>query len=230
MKKFLFMLMVPAIMAVAAQADITTAPYIAGEFNGWDPGLNPMTDNGGGIWEHTISGLTADQYQQFKITDGTWDVTVPAANSWYNADGSGEVTITFDTNIYGDGWLAAQNRVGVSTEPGSWSLVGDFNGWNNADAAQLMTDMGGGIYSLTQTFAAGDYNLKPVATGSWNGIGPDGRSVDAWNYWLSLPSALEVTVSVDALGGTMKVDVIPEPATICLLGMGALSLIRRKRA
>ena len=227
MKKVCLILFL-SVMAVAVQADITTQPYITGDFDGW-ANVIPMVETGvgTGIWEYSITGLAADQYQQFKITPGDWSTTAPSSNSWYNADGSGNVDITFDTNLYGDGWLPAQNRVGVSTEPGSWSLVGDFNGWNNNDAAQLMTDMGGGIYSITQTFAAGDYNLKPVKTASWDGVGTDGRSIDAWNYWLSLPSASDVTVSVDAFNGTMKV--VPEPATMALLAMGGLGLLRRKR-
>jgi hypothetical protein len=128
-----------------------------------------------------------------------------------------------------DGWITKQFRVGVSTEPGSWSLVGDYNGWWNADPSQLMTSMGGGIYSITQTFAAGNYNLKPTQTGKWDAIGTEGRSIDAWNYWLSLPSASQVTVYVDAFAGTMKVNVVPEPATLSLLGLGALAMFRRKK-
>ena len=195
------------VMGTIAQADIVTQPYIAGDFNGWSPGVVPMVSLGGGIWEYTISGLDPNQYQQFKITDEntSWGVTAPADNSWYNADASGEVTITFNTNIVSDGWLPEQFRVGVSTEPGSWSLCGDFNGWATDDPAQLMTAQGGGIYAITQTFAAGTYYLKPVKTGSYDGIGTDGRSKDAWNYELTLASATEVTVYVDAFTGTMGI-------------------------
>ena len=230
MKKVLLILLM-CVISGAVQADLVSQPYITGDFNGWDPGLDPMTETvlGSGIWEYTITGLAADQYQQFKITPGDWSTTAPSANSWYNADAAGEVDITFNTNVVSDGWLPEQFRVGVSTEPGAWSLVGDFNGWNNADPAQAMAPLGGGIYAITQTFAAGNYLLKPTQTGTWDAIGGDGRSIDAWNYYLELPSESEVTVSVDALGGTMKVDVVPEPTTIALLAMGSLGLLRRKR-
>ena len=204
MKKLLVFLLV-CVVSMAAWADLITQPYITGDFNGWDPGATPMTEtsSGSGIWTYTIAGLVAGQYQQFKITPGDWSGTAPASNSWYSADASGKVTITFNTNVVSDGWLPEQFRVGVSTEPGSWSLVGDFNSWNNADPTQTMTSMGGGIYAITQTFPAGSWNLKPTHTGTWDAVGTDGRSIDAWNYSLELTSATEVTVYVNAFAGTM---------------------------
>jgi hypothetical protein len=230
MKKVCVILLV-FLVSMSAWGDFATTPYIAGDFNGWNPGDTPMTEtsSGSGIWEHTITGLAAGQYQQFKITQGDWDSNFPPANSWYTADGSGEVTVTFNANWVDDGWLPEQYRLGLSTDPGSWSVVGDYNGWNNADPTQLMNPMGDGIYMLTQTFGAGDYNLKPVVTGKWDGIGTQGRSTDAWNYYLSLTSEYEVAVWVDALGGTMKVEVIPEPATMVLLGFGSLIALGRKK-
>ena len=213
MKKVCLILLL-SVMAVAAQADITTQPYITGDFNGWDPGAIQMTEtsSGSGIWEYTITGLAADQYQQFKITDGTWGTTVPASNSWYNADGSGEVPVTFDTNVYGDGWLPAQNRIRLTTEPGSWSVVGDFNGWNNADPTMVMTPQGGGIYKLTKASLPGTYQWKGVKTGTWDAIGANGRGVDASNMELTVTTGDIVNFYIDALNGILKVEAIPDPA------------------
>lgn len=225
MKKLLFILMVAAAMVVPVNADY----YLAGGFNGWDPAGQLMTDNLDGTYSATVSGLAAGEYQHFKVTDGTWGTAYPSADSWFSANASGEVDITFNTNTVSDGWVTEQFRVGISTEPGTWSLVGDFNGWNNNDPAQAMADLGGGIYAITQTFDAGDWNLKPVVTGSWDGIGTEGRSMDAWNYYLSLAAASEVTVSVDAFAGIMKVEVVPEPATMALLGLGSLIAARRRK-
>ncbi|MBN1766313.1 MAG: PEP-CTERM sorting domain-containing protein [Sedimentisphaerales bacterium] len=228
MKK-IFVIFLMCVIGTAVQADLVSQPYITGDFNGWDPAANSMVDLGGGLWEYTISGLSPGQYQQFKITPGDWSVSAPAANSWYSADATGEVTVTFNTNVESDGWLPEQFRVGVSTEPGTWSLVGDYNGWWNEDPSQLMTPLGDGVYEITQTFAAGNYLLKPTQTGTWDAIGTDGRSIDAWNYYLELVSESEVSVYVDAYAGTMKVDVIPEPASMVLLGLGSMLVVRRKK-
>lgn len=211
MRKMVLWALIICMVSAVVQADLVSQPYITGDFNGWDPGAIAMTETApeSGIWTYTISGLSPGQYQQFKITPGDWSTTAPSANSWYNADATGQVTITFNSNVVSDGWLPAQYRVGVSTEPGSWSLVGDFNGWNNADPTQVMTSLGGGFYAITETFAAGTYNLKPTHTGMWDAVGTDGRSIDAKNYALSLASESEVTVYVDAFNGTMGIGNVP---------------------
>jgi hypothetical protein len=242
MRKAVMMLMVCAISA-AAWADFATTPHIAGEFNNWNPGANMMTETapGSGIWQYTITGLAPGQGQEFKITQGNWDSNWPEQNSWYTADANGEVTVTFNANSISDGWLPAQYRLGLSTDPGSWTLVGDYmsaigrGNWNNADPTQLMTPLGRGIYVITQTLPAGIYNLKPTVTGTWDAIGPTrGRCKDADNSVVTLASETEVTVYVDALNGRMgfgDVDISflfqaynPEPANGAVVGTTTATL------
>ncbi len=232
MKKVLLILCV-CVMGVAAQADLVSQPYIAGNFQDpeWQAGDTPMTSLGGGLWEYTITG-TPGAYEQFKITTGSWaDPTAPASNSWYTIPASGEVAVTFNTNTVLDGWLPEQFRVGVSTDPGTWSLVGDFNSWNNNDPAQTMTALGGGIYEKTQTFAAGTYLIKAVKSGSWDGIGTDGRSIDALNLELVLASETSVTLYIDVFNGligtgdtvTLDAPFNPDPANNAVVPTGTVS-------
>lgn len=238
MQKLSLTLLILCILYVPTQADLVSQPYIAGEFNGWNPGGTPMTETapGSGIWTYTFTGLAPDQWEEFKITPGDWSETKPAANSWFNADANGEVTITFNTNIVSDGWVPEQFRIGTSTEPGTWSLVGDYNGWNNNDPTQVMTEVrpGSGVYSITQTLPAGSFNLKPTWTGTWNAIGTDGRSIDAWNYNLQLASASEVTVYVNAFNNTIGIGGVadiaflyqafnPSPAHGAVVGTGSVT-------
>lgn len=209
MKNVSAMLMLFAV-SMAVRADFTETPHIAGNFNNWDAGAIMMTETapGSGVWRHTITGLAPGEYQQFKITQGDWDSNWPEQNSWYAADANGEVTVTFNANNVSDGWWPSQYRLQVNTDPGTWSLVGDFNGWNNADPTCVMTPVkpGSGVYAITRTFAAGLYNLKPTKTGSWDAIGPTkGRCIDADNYVLALLQASEVTICVNAYNGTMTV-------------------------
>lgn len=228
MKKILLMLMV-CMIGAAAWADFATTPHLAGEFNSWDAGANPMTDMGGGIFSLSISGLLAGQRQEFKITDGTWDSNFPGPNSWYYADADGNITVTFNTNDVSDGWAPSQYRLGLSVDPGAWTVAGSFQGWDNANPATAMTDMGGGIYMLSQSLDAGDYWWKAVVTGTWDSISWDNRSVGTGDWGFSLTETSTVNFYVDALTGVARYEVIPEPATMALLGLGALLTIRRKK-
>lgn len=52
------------------------------------------------------------------------------------------------------------------------NVTGNFNSWNNNDAAYKMTEIGtSGVYKLEKTLPAGNYEYKVFYTGTWNGPG-----------------------------------------------------------
>ena len=238
MKKLVALLVV-GLMAGPALAGTIATPHVAGDFQGWDAGANPMTETGAGtdVWEVTFTGLDAGSFHEFKVTDGTWSNALPApGNSWFYADASGEITITYDGNTYADGWSPSLDRMGLNTDPADWTAVGDWqdqvggSNWDPSNAFTAMTPQGGGIYSLTAVLAPGDYNWKAVVTGGWNAISWDCRSVNATNWGFSTTTEFDtVTFSVDSFTGVASVVVTPEPASLALLGLGGLALLRRRR-
>ncbi len=170
---------------------------VAGSFNGWNNSSDPLYDDGthgdlipeDGIFSLSYTIADAGRYEWKIVTCGDWSTAYPAANAWLRTDAANQtVTFTFDTQNHGSdaGWslLPAQNIVNVTgdTLPTSFTAVGDFQGWDNNDAATALTDVGYGFYVLTTTIAsAGDYIGKVTVTGSWDAFGADGRSVDARN-------------------------------------------------
>jgi len=198
-------------------------PYVAGDFQGWNPSSDPMTETAPGshIWQRTYTGLTPYSRHEFKITDGTWSNTIPPGpNSWFYADASGSITITYDANYYADGWSPNRDRLGLSYDKGTWTAVGDFlselggSDWNNADPFGTMTSQGGGIYKLEFSgIPAGTYNWKGVITGTWDSISWNERSVNTanWQFAVSAP-ADTVKMWVDGLTGVAKLEVISAPA------------------
>jgi hypothetical protein len=228
-------LAVLALIAAPALAAITT-PYVAGDFQGWDAGANPMTETfpGSGIFTASFSGLGAGTRHEFKITDGTWDNSFPGPNSWLYADAAGEITIGYDINTYADGWSPTTERLSESADPGAWTAVGDWQhlvggtDWTNNDPLTAMVPQGGGIYSLQATLPPGDYNWKAVVTGAWDSISWDNRSVNTANWGFTVDAANPTVIfSVNAFAGTVMYELVPEPAA--LLGLGLLALLLRRR-
>lgn len=212
--------------------------------NPWDPNSNMMTNNFDGTYSVTIGGQTPGARYEFKLVEdtdfdgGDWgpDPNRPGpGNSWAYADGSGNVSITYDRNQVFDGWLTEEYRIGgpaANMDPGAWTFVGDFQSelggsdWDNGYAGSSMSFIGGGIYQWTGSLPAGSYNGKAVRTGSWDAIGKDNRSVNADNFPFSVGGASDiVTFRVDSLRGVAQVTVesIPEPASLGLLGFVALA-------
>ena len=227
MKKYVCMLVIGTVVGLMAAP--ASAVFIAGEFNSWDPAANAMTEIESGIWSYAISGLDAGVRQEFKITDGTWDWTYPGPNSWYYADQDGEVTIIYNANVVEDGWGPAQHRLGLNV-PLDWTIAGDMNDWNNADPTYAMTALGDGLYTLTMTLVPGEYWFKPVVMGTWDSLTWYERSVNTPNMNVTTTEGFEVVnIYLDDLNGRVRLDVVPEPATMVLLGLGYGVVLSRRR-
>lgn len=229
MKKLLISLAAAALILPAMAAP--PPYYLAGDFNGWNPAGNLLTETilGSGIWQTTIN--TGSGRHEFKITGGDWSWNYPGPNSWLYAPADGNITITFDANTYSDGWSSTSQRIGLSADPGNWTAVGSFEGWNNA--AANMTSLGGGIY-VCQVTAPGSWDWKAVVTGTWDSISWDSRSVGTANWAFTVNPGEVANLYVDALKGVAKVEilVVPEPSTLALLGCGlaaGLCWLRRRQ-
>lgn len=226
-----------ALLLAAAVLLASGAPagafYVAGSFNGWDAAGNIMLETNPGFWEVDLQ-LDPNARYEYKVTVGDWGTSWPGSgNSWFVTDDTGSIKLTYDTNTYSDGWSGSSQRLGVSTEPGSWTAVGDWQGWNNANPATQMAAQGNGIYSLQQDLAPGTWYYKAVNTGTWDSIGADARSINGDNLAFEITAENPTAIFwVDALNGTIQVEVVPEPSSLLALGSGfagLTALLRRRR-
>ncbi len=223
--------------AIAAQANASW--NVAGEFQGWD-NVNAaftMTETGAGsgIFELATTIATADPHLEYKISEtNNWGNSFPnSGNAWVNVASAGQaVTFTYDTNTYADGWSPASGRYYPDTLGSgvSYNAVGDFQGWNNADPTALMSDIGGGIYSVAYTVATpGTYQYKATNTGGWETqVGANGPNInaDTLSFTTTVPNEI-VLLQMDSGNGTIRA--IPTPGTAVLFGLAGIAGIRRRR-
>lgn len=215
-----------------------------GGFNGWD--ASAATDGveaPAGVHTYVVPNQGSGQRFEFLALRSPWDFSdpskvIPSGNQWLYTDAAGDATIVLNENSAGDGWLPDTNRLSVTFDPGAWTATGSFQDevgaggdWDNAAAATAMTPLGGGLYEfLANDLPVGSYAWKAVNTGSWDAIGADGISVNADNVNFDIVDAVnnDVRMVVDALGGRVKTEIIPEPAALSLLLLGAAVLLRRR--
>ncbi len=237
--------------SVAAAAFLVAASsamaqyYVAGTFNNWTVNGNEMTQTSPGVWQVSLTGLSAGA-QQYRVTDGTnWLYPTSGGNSWLWEDNTGNVTITFDTNTYNDNATPSTYRIGVSSD--GWAqqmyLPGDFDGWSTT--GDPMTYEGGGIFDETLTLAAGTYGFKALAavgngadgiswdSGDWYAYGTTGSDLWSGNLSLTSDGVDPLYVAVNMNNGTVSVTTVPEPSSIALVVvglLGAIGMIRRRNA
>jgi formylglycine-generating enzyme required for sulfatase activity len=198
-------------------------PTVAGTMNGWNTTANPMMETApnSGIWTVTFSSLLPPgRRDEFKITNGTWSNCIPGSNSWCHTDSNGQVTITYDSNLYADGWAPGWDRIGVSVDSGAWTAAGDWQGWNNANPSTAMVaqgEEGEGIYLYEGTgLEAGKHYWKAVKTGSWDSISWNERSINTADMEFTIGAPTDVfRLWVDALAGRVKVEVWPAQGACC---------------
>ena len=209
-----------------------------------------LTDQGGGVFTTTLSGLTAGQGYDIQVLRSDASSHWPGSQAKITADASGNINLKFyelQGASWGDGWSPdTWNRVGYDDpHQFGWEIVGSFNGWPGAnDPAFQLTDQGNGDYKGTFTFdTAGTYDWKfrqLDPTNPWNtSIGDDfgnaagnnsftvANAGDMWTFELDLPNGRWRAFQAMGLG----TSAVPEPASALLLMMSlafGASMIRRR--
>jgi hypothetical protein len=193
--------------------------YLAGAFNGWNASGNQMTSGpSAGEYSYTITGETANTYDQCKVTDGTFNNTWPGNNLTFLYDNNGTATIHFWPGVNQDGWIPSSNRVGYddpTNDPG-WGLPGTFDNWDGTQV--VLQAQGNGVYS--NSFAvptAGTINFKLQSPpGNWNDINfgsPDFGNGDGNGSFITTTSPQTLPVVLDLPNGRYYVGAPTLPPT-----------------
>jgi len=180
------------------------------------------------------------------VTDGFKSLKLDTVNSWWNEvmyidmgaiEGGKDVVLGNNTLSIDFAWLASDN-----TGPGQ--------GWNQNPLIKLLVNPDLGWDG--NWWASGDLGIDTgyydYGVGQYQGV--DGSATLSWNYqdisaghinsnstsYKFILEIVKVTADVSALyldnvrfSGDAYSEITPEPATMALLGLGSLALLRRKK-
>lgn len=216
-------------LALSASA-LAQPYYVRGEFNGWSNNTTPMTDMGGGMYSSTVTGLNPGQGYEFKATVDDWSYNAPGSNARTVGNAAGELTVNFfPNNSWADGWEpSAKPRLGYA-DPAQygWELMGSVNGWGSPFGS--LADLGSGLYSADVAMPAGTYQFKFRRVGDWGyTIGDDFGNAAADNTVNVGAGGETIRFELDLPNGRWRTTTVPEPATLVLLALGGVSLLRRR--
>lgn len=207
-----------------------------------------LTDQGGGVYGTTLTGLTAGTGYDVSVLRSDASSHFPGSPAKVTADASGNIDLKLyqlSGASWGDGWQPDnQSRFGyVDSQQFGWEVIGSFNGWPAVnDPAFNMTAQGNGLYTGSFAFATpGTFDFKFRKQGDWStSIGNDfGNSAgnnsftvanagDTWNFELDLLHGKWRAYHPAAVGAGAAV---PEPTSVALVLMGlalGLGRVRRK--
>lgn len=204
-----------------------------------------------GIWYPGTASFTVTNGAEYSITGGLNLQINPAAaanspaNIEFNVNGGSTVNVSGETQVgrkltVGTGFgVCTINLDGTGTTLNQGNMM--WFGWgldktcttrmNITNGATANFNYTGGLRIQPDT-TNGVYPVVNLAGGFINIKGNRVAEVAGWitnNYLIAYDGAGSISYSYDALSGYTNISSVPEPATVCMLGLGLLGIIGRKK-
>jgi len=197
--------------------------YMVGDHNGWNNGdaSQQFYNNGNGVFIK-VQAFNAGQAFKMLPASGSWDGDYgedPANPGKILQDGEQNIVVADAGN-----YVVIVNFNTLSfkvSKIDNLYMVGDHNGWNNADATQKFNTTGNGVFTRIQTFEAGKgFKMLPT-TGVWDGDWGESKTTpnmleqdDEQNIMVSTAGTYMVTVDFN----TLSFSLLEVPQNLYLVG------------
>jgi hypothetical protein len=254
-KKLIVLCLALAIAAMSVPAYAAT-PYIIGDWennsgDGWinwsasQTSIGPLPSTVGGVaYSQSTIGVTHGSYslavsppsgwgQQFALH--SYQCTFGLPMSTFLANTKFEIDVTYDSGSWPSNTTYAQvYELSLQTASYGWNDVGGAGSASGANGVVFTDTLNPGNPGDLPIVNPGTPGTDYTGTWIWNysailpGGSYTGNHVAATDTWANFVFALNSNAA-----GTYYLDnarLIPEPATIALLSLGGLVLLRRKRA
>ncbi len=171
-----------------AEMSFTPKVYVMGSFAAWT--TNEMKANGSGSgYEFTTPVLKDGLYEyQYVIEQaGTPKLDV------YIKDPTNALAGPSNSNLWVGAPILADSFVEQPGAKNTWTVVGDFQGWDIKSNETKFTHLVGGYYVYSRVLSPGTYNFKFAKNNAWDGA--VGKGAD--NFVLKLSETQKVNFYVN---------------------------------
>lgn len=184
-----------------------------------------------------VNGATVNVSEYITLAAGTGDNGILTVNSGTVSTGVQYTNATFYVTQLGKGLLNMNGgTINCGLPDPTWegrpaNYFGNLSmTGTGVTSIGTLNLVGGTIYANDLVKGSGTASLV-ITGGSIVLKGNDEATITGYidDGWFSTENGWEIMISYDDLEDTTTVYAVPEPATVCLLGLGAVALLRRNK-
>ena len=171
----------------------------------------------------TVDFSVLDTTSSISVADLPGGLTLNGVTMWYDPQGNPTSAAADQLGIYGDtnGLLVLQFATPATQLSFDFSILSVF-GPTSQGAFAMFNNLPGDIVIAPGNYVPDDPSNPLLGGASYGTLSYTGPAFDQADIYFSLDGPIFTA-------GNITYTPVPEPATLCLLGLGAIGLLKRRR-